>query len=462
MPELTSVRLGGRNFYSVEHVRMNNAGKMKVNEVQRGEDTIKEHYRITSRAFGIKLGIINSIAAIFKNGKVETIKKDGYCIVPSCVFFPKNGIPPYFCGKAAKVFLYRPKNVIHDFLPLVGVKYSDPVVKHVQESVGFTIVDDGDNNPVISVLTHGDEKQYRPEEVVTVFLDYIRCSTQHYVGYDIADVVISVPVWFSSLQRQLIRDAAVAVGLNPIRVIPDPVAAAYAHNDVLDLEKWDSPKGRVVLVYDLRSTSFSVTIQRMNGVVYSVLAYEYDLQLGGNDFDRLIRDDVIKKYKEEAEEEYGELTRRGIDELLEMCVEAKIALAQVTCVPIDFYNICDRYYHFSPDHMNDWSDDLIDTDWYYDLSRDHMNDLISGKIDESIRLCDNAITKAGLTVNDIDEIVLSGGSSQLLIVEEKLKEHFPKLEIKHSVKPEECIATGAARYAYALSTGKYFVTPSHP
>ena len=440
---------------------MNNAGKMKVTEVHRGKDVIEEYYGIASHAFGIKLGIINSIAAIFKNGRVQMIENRGNYIFPSCVLLPKNGIPPYFCGKAAKMF-NRPKNVIHDFLPLVGVKYSDPVVKHIQESVGFTIVDDGDNNPVISVLNHGDEKQYRPEEVVTVFLDYIRCSTQHYVGYDIADAVISVPVWFSSLQRQLIRDAAVAVGLNPIRVIPDPVAAAYAYCDVLDLEKRDSPKGKVSLVYDLRSTSFSVTIQRMKGVVYSVLAYEYDLQLGGNDFDRLIRDDVIKKYKEEAEEEYGELTRRGIGMLLEKCVEAKISLAQATCVPIDFYDIRDRYYHFSPDHMNDWSDDLIDDDWYYDLSRDHMNDLISGKIDESIRLCDEAITRAGLTVNDIDGIVLIGGSTRLCIVKEKLKNHFPQLEIKDSVKPEECIATGAARYAYALSTGKYFVTPSHP
>ena len=91
-----------------------------------------------------------------------------------------------------------------------------------------------------------------------------------------------------------------------------------------------------------------------------------------------------------------------------------------------------------------------------------MNDLISGKIDESIRLCDEAITKAGLTVNDINEIVLVGGSTRLCIVKEKLRNHFPHLEIKHSIAPEDCVAVGAAKYAYALSTGKYFVTPSHP
>ena len=179
----------------------------------------------------------------------------------------------------------------------------------------------------------------------------------------------------------------------------------------------------------------------MKGVVYSVLAYECDLQLGGNDFDRLIIDDVIRTYKEEAEEEYGELSKRCIDRLLKKCEDAKIDLRVLMDTEIN---------------VND------DIDWYYDLSRSHMNDLISGKIDESIRLCDEAITKAGLTVNDINEIVLVGGSTRLCIVKEKLRNHFPHLEIKHSIAPEDCVAVGAAKYAYALSTGKYFVTPSHP
>ena len=443
MPELTSVRLGGRNFYSVEHVRMNNAGKMKVTEVHRCGDLIEKYYRSNSRAFGVKLGIVNSVAAIFKNGIVDMITNMfGSCIIPSCVYYPENGNPCHVCGFAAKERIESwPKNVIHDFLPLVGVKYSDPVVKHVQESVGFTIVDDGDNTPIIVFKQNGEEKRLYPEQVSSCILEHLMKLARVFCGFDITDVVISVPVWFSSLQRRLIRDAAVAVGLKPIRVIPDPVAAAYAHNDVLDLEKWDSPKGNVSLVYDLRSTSFSVTIQRMKGVVYSVLAYECDLQLGGNDFDRLIIDDVIRTYKEEAEEEYGELSKRCIDRLLKKCEDAKIDLRVLMDTEIN---------------VND------DIDWYYDLSRSHMNDLISGKIDESIRLCDEAITKAGLTVNDINEIVLVGGSTRLCIVKEKLRNHFPHLEIKHSIAPEDCVAVGAAKYAYALSTGKYFVTPSHP
>lgn len=422
---------------------MNNAGKMKVTEVHRGEDLMGKYYRSNSRAFGIELGIVNSSAALYENGwsKVILVDNSDYT-TPSCVYYPENGNPCPVCGSFVKNWIKaHPKNVIHDFLPLVGVKYSDPVVKHVQESVGFTIVDDGDNTPIIVFKQDGEEKRLYPEQVSSCILGYLMELTQRYCDFDIADVVISVPVWFSSLQRQLIRDAAVAAGLNLIRVIPEPVAAAYAYCEVLDLDKRDSPKGKVVLVYDLRSTSFSVTIQRMKGVVYSVLAYEYDLQLGGNDFCRLIRDYVIKTYKEEAEEEYGELSKRCIDRLLKKCENAMVELTAILESDIEI-------------------DD--DIGWTYPLCRNHMNDLISGKIDESIRLCDNAITKAGLTVNDIDQIVLVGDGTWLCIVSEKLRKHFPKLEIKHSVNPSKCIATGAARYADTLSTGKYFVTPSHP
>lgn len=175
MPELTSVRLGGRNFYSVEHVRMNNAGKMKVNEVHRGEDTIKGHYWITSRAFGIELGIVNSSAAVFRYGSLQmAVDRNGSCIVPSCVFFPKNGYPCLMGGFIAKERIESwPKNVIHDFLPLVGVKYSDPVVKHVQESVDFTIVDDGDNMPVVVFKQNGEEKRLYPEQVSSCILKHL-------------------------------------------------------------------------------------------------------------------------------------------------------------------------------------------------------------------------------------------------------------------------------------------------
>ena len=166
---------------------------------------------------------------------------------------------------------------------------------------------------------------------------------------------------------------------------------------------------------------------------FTELALGGDPLLGGSDFDRLIRDDVIKTYREEAADEYGELSKRDIDKLLKKCEDAKIDLKVLMNTEIT---------------VND------DIDWTYNLSRSHMNSLIGGKIDESIRLCDEAIARAGLTVDDIDEIVLVGGSTRLCIVEEKLKKHFPQLEIKQTVNPDECVAVGAAKYAYAISTGK--------
>ncbi|KAM7454584.1 hypothetical protein BLSTO_04660 [Blastocystis sp. subtype 1] len=171
---------------------------------------------------------------------------------------------------------------------------------------------------------------------------------------------------------------------------------------------------------------------KINGMEFTELALGGDPLLGGSDFDRLIRDDVIKTYEEEAEEEYGELSRRDVDKLLKKCEDAKIDL---------------RFLMETEITVND------DIEWVYNLTRSHMNDLIGGKIDESIRLCDEAIARAGLTVNDIDEIVLVGGSIRLCIVEEKLRDHFPQLVISQLVNPDECMAVGAAKYAYALSRG---------
>ncbi|KAM7458522.1 hypothetical protein BLSTO_00731 [Blastocystis sp. subtype 1] len=187
-----------------------------------------------------------------------------------------------------------------------------------------------------------------------------------------------------------------------------------------------------VLIYDLGGGTFDVTIMKINGMEFTELALGGDPLLGGSDFNRMIRDDVIETYREEAADEYGELSKRDIDKLLKKCEDAKIDLRVLMETEIV---------------VND------DIDWTYNLTRGHMNDLIGGKIDESIRLCDEAIARARLTVDDIDTIVLVGGSTRLCIVKEKLKEHFPQLTVLETVNPDECVAAGAAKYAYALSRG---------
>ena len=220
--------------------------------------------------------------------------------------------------------------------------------------------------------------------------------------------------------------------MNAIDVIPSPVAAAYAYADVMNIGHANAENERTVLIYDLGGGSFDVTIMKINGMEFTELALGGDPLLGGSDFDRMIRDDVIKTYREEAEEEYGELSKKDVDKLLKKCEDAKIDLRVLMETEIV---------------INDG------IEWVYNLTRSHMSDLIGGKIDESIRLCDEAIARAGLTVNDIDEIVLVGGSIRLCIVEEKLRDHFPQLVISQLVNPDECMAVGAAKYAYALSRG---------
>ncbi len=383
---------------------------------------------------GIDLGTTNSVAAIFRNGRVEMlVDKNGSCITPSYVYFPRSGNPPYICGFVAKDRMDRyPKEIAHSVNRLIGAKYSDPIVNTMQKTVAYSIVDDGKNKPMVAFQQHGEEKRLYPEQISAYILEYLKRLAQSFTGFDIKDVVITVPVGYTQIQRQIVRDAATIAGLNAIDVIPSPVAAAYAYADVMNIGHATVKDEKIVLIYDLGGGSFDVTIMKINGMEFTELALGGDPLLGGSDFDRLIRDDLIRTYNEEAEEEYGELSRRDVDKLLKKCEDAKIDLRVLMETEIV---------------IND------DIEWVYNLTRSHMSDLIGGKIDESIRLCDEAIARAGLTVNDIDEIVLVGGSTRLCIVEEKLRDHFPQLVISQLVNPDECMAVGAAKYAYALSRG---------
>ena len=390
--------------------------------------------RTTAKAFGIDLGTTNSVAAIFKNGKVEmVVDRNGSCITPSYVYFPTSGNPPYVCGFIAKERINAyPKEVAHSCKRLIGAKCSDSIVETMQKSVAFSIVDDGNNKPMVAFQQNGEEKRRYPEQVSSYILEHLKKLTQTFAGFDIKDVVITVPARYTQIQRQIVLDAASIAGLNARNIIPEPVAAAYAYADVMNIGDAIVKDEKNVLIYDLGGGTFDVTIMKINGMEFTELALGGDPLLGGSDFDRMIRDDLIKTYEEEAADEYGKLSRRIIDKLLKKCEDAKIDLRVLMETEIT---------------VND------DIDWVYNLSRSHMNDLIGGKIDESIRLCDEAIARARLTVEDIDAIVLVGGSTRLLIVEERLKEHFPQLEIKQTVNPDECVAVGAAKYAYALSYG---------
>ena len=390
--------------------------------------------RITARVFGIDLGTTNSVAAIFRNGRVEmVVDRNGSCITPSCVYFPRNGNPPYICGFVAKDRVYQtPKEVVHSCKRLIGAKYSDPIVNVMQESVPFSIVDDGKSKPMVAFQQNGEEKRRYPEQVSSYILEHLKKLTQAFAGFDIKDVVITVPARYTQIQRQIVRDAASIAGLNALDIIPEPVAAAYAYADVMNIGDATVKEEKNVLIYDLGGGTFDVTIMKINGMEFTELALGGDPLLGGSDFNRMIRDDVIETYREEAADEYGELSKRDIDKLLKKCEDAKIDLRVLMETEIV---------------VNDG------IDWTYNLTRGHMNDLIGGKIDESIRLCDEAIARARLTVDDIDTIVLVGGSTRLCIVKEKLKEHFPQLTVLETVNPDECVAAGAAKYAYALSRG---------
>ena len=382
----------------------------------------------TSTAFGIDLGTTNSASAIYRNGRIDmVVDKNGKPIVPSYVCFPASGDPPFIAGFIAKTRMTtRPKEVVHDCKRLIGAKFSDPIVKRMQDSVAFSIVDDGNNKPMISIKQNNKEERRYPEQISAYILSHLKSMTQSFAGFPITDVVITVPARYTQLQRQIVRDAANISGLNAIAIITEPVAAAYAYADLAQ----DAAE-KTILIYDLGGGTFDVTVMHIKGLQFTEVALGGDEFLGGSDFDAIIMKDVIDAYNEEmsGNDDFEEITTRDKGKLRKKCEDAKIDLTSVLSTDIT---------------IND------DIDWTYTLSRNHMNQLIYNQIKRSIEICDETIAKAGLKPEDIDEIVLVGGSTRLLMVEKELKEHF-NLTVKHTVNPDECVAYGAAKYANYLT-----------
>lgn len=382
----------------------------------------------TSTAFGIDLGTTNSASAIYRNGRIDmVVDKNGKPIVPSYVCFPASGDPPFIAGFIAKTRMAtRPKEVVHDCKRLIGAKFSDPIVKRMQDSVAFDIVDDGNNKPMISIKQNNKEERRYPEQISAYILSHLKSMTQVFAGFPITDVVITVPARYTQLQRQIVRDAATISGLNAIAIITEPVAAAYAYADLAQ----DATE-KTILIYDLGGGTFDVTVMHIKGLQFTEVALGGDEFLGGSDFDAIIMKDVIDAYNEEmsGNDDFEKITPRDMGKLRKKCEEAKIDLTSVLSVDIT---------------IND------DIDWTYTLSRNHMNQLIYNQIKRSIEICDETIAKAGLKPEDINEIVLVGGSTRLLMVEKELKEHF-SLTVKRTVNADECVAYGAAKYANYLT-----------
>ena len=374
-----------------------------------------------SSTFGIDLGSSKCVAAIWKNGNIDVLaSKTGSRLFPSCVAYnkrnPAQSIVGYFAKQKMQTASY---GVFHSCKRLLGVSYENPIVAKMSGSVGYDIRRDVDGKLVVAIQTETGDIVKHPEDVGAMILSAIAEEMKAYAGCDIRNAVITVPAYFDQYKRDLTKLAGQIAGLNVRAIISEPQAAAYAYLDFTNEER-----NSTFMIYDLGGGTFDVTILRCEGDQFTELATDGDIFCGGLDFDKLILDQMRKEYEEQTGEP---IPAKLIPKVLSKCEQAKIALLSAFQTEIEI------------------TDDIV-----ISFSQAHMNRLIGPKLEDTIKICDRAIEAANINVTDIDSIILVGGSTRLLLVDELLRRHFPTIPIKGNISPDECVAYGAAKYGHNL------------
>ncbi|KAF6760079.1 heat shock protein [Ephemerocybe angulata] len=368
---------------------------------------------------GIDLGTTYSCVAVYKGGHVEIIANDqGNRITPSWVSF---GEEDRLIGESAKnAFHSNPRNTIFDAKRLIGRKLSDPEVQKDMKHWPFKVTE-RNGKPVVNVQYQGEAKSFSPEEISAMVLTRMKETAESYLGEKVTHAVITVPAYFNDAQRQATKDAGTIAGLNVVRVINEPTAAAIAYG----LNK-DGPETKV-LVYDLGGGTFDVSILGIEDRVFEVLSTSGDTHLGGEDFDNRVMDWVVKNYEKKYGVDEGAVAKnqRAMGKLKKAVENAKRGLSAQQSVKIEIEGF-------------EGGRDLSEV-----LTRAKFEELNVDLFRRTMKPVEQALKDAGLKREDIDEIVLVGGSTRIPKIQQMLKDYFRK-EPSRGVNPDEAVAYGAA------------------
>ena len=381
------------------------------------------------KIIGIDLGTTNSCVAILEGGKPKVLENsEGQRTTPSVVAYTKDG--EILVGQAAKrQAVTNPQNTLHAVKRLIGRRFADPVVQKDISLVPYRIVEAKNGDAWIDVMG----KQLAPPEVSAKVLQKMKKTAEDYLGEPVTEAVITVPAYFNDSQRQATKDAGRIAGLDVKRIINEPTAAALAYG--LDKRRGDAK----IAVYDLGGGTFDISIIEMAEVEgehqFEVLATNGDTFLGGEDFDRAIIDFLADEFKGE----HGIDLRKdplALQRLREAAEKAKIELSSSQQTEINLpYVTADAS---GPKHLN------------VRLTRAKLESLVGDFVQRTIEPCRQALKDAGLSVNDITEVILVGGQTRMPRVQEVVKEFFGK-EPRKDVNPDEAVAIGAAIQAGVLA-----------
>jgi len=372
---------------------------------------------------GIDLGTTNSCVAIFEGGEPKVIpNREGARTTPSIVAFQESG--EILVGLPAKrQAIINAENTVFGIKRLMGRKFQDKVVQEWRKRVPFKIVEAANGDAHVEIRG----KTYSPPEISAMILRKIKQDLEEYLGQDVKDVVITVPAYFDDTQRQATKDAGRIAGLNVIRIINEPTAACLAYG----LEK---KKEGLIAVFDLGGGTFDISILEVGEGVFEVKATSGDTFLGGEDFDMRIVDWLCEEFKKEHGIDLKQ-DKMALQRLKEAAEKAKIELSSTLETEINLpFITADAT---GPKHL------------VTKLTRAKLESLVEDLIARLEEPCRIAMKDAGITPQDIDEVILVGGMTRMPRVQSKVKEIFGKEPVK-GVNPDEVVAMGAAIQAGVL------------
>ena len=388
------------------------------------------YIRIMPHAIGIDLGTSESVVAVWQNDRVEVIANEhGLRTTPSFVGFNES---ERLIGTSAKNLLVsNPKNTVFNAKRLIGRSFDDPVVSTVASHMSYSVSGDENGKIKIGVEFKGEQKQYYPEEIYAMVLTKMKMTAEAYLGEEVKDAVITVPAHFSNRQREATKDAGIIAGLNVLRIINEPTAAALAYG----LDKKSNTEQNII-VFDTGGGTHDISLITLDDGVFEVKSTGGDSFLGGENFDEVLVDWCVQEFERKNKGQAVKGNERALRRLRVSCERAKRSLSASTTATIEV----DAF--------------INGIDLNLTITRAKFEMLCDSLFRKTIEPLEQVLSDAKMAKSDIHEVVMVGGSTRIPKIRELVSNFFNGKKLNDSVHPDEAVAYGAAIQAHILTAGK--------